>query len=55
MKNNRRKFIKNSLGLLSTAAISQNIFASELLKNNLEIEDCKYLDKTRAKKILHNV
>jgi sugar phosphate isomerase/epimerase len=37
MKNNRRKFIKNSLGLLSTAAISQNIFASELLKNNLEI------------------
>jgi len=24
-------------------------------KNNLEIEDCKYLDKTRAKKILHNV
>lgn len=37
MKNNRRKFIKNSLGLFSTAAISQNIFASELLKNNLEI------------------
>ena len=37
MKKNRRKFIKNSLGLLSTAAISQNIFASELLKNNLEI------------------
>jgi len=37
MTNNRRKFIKNSLGLLSSAAISQNIFATELLKNKLEI------------------
>ena len=24
-------------------------------KNNLEIKDCKYLDNTRAKKILHNI